>query len=266
MFMDVYSWNKEFYCFTVYCLLLRPQQGLELKNSQINFRFLKLWHCGDQRYETSGTHQTIAEIRDPKLWHSSDHMEIRDMKLWHSSDHSGDQSYETLALLRPRGDQRFETLALLRPRGDQRSETLVLLRPRGDQRFETLALLRPCEEQTPWSFFWSQELLINPIVSEGAISIFWHRSIVLNIAVLQSLYVAVVAEWLRRLTRNQIPSGSAGSNPADCGTPFICGQEIKRLHTATFRSLRRAVWHSLASQLRVSWSHVISIPSPLSQD
>jgi hypothetical protein len=27
---------------------------------------------------------------------------------------------------------------------------------------------------------------------------------------------AVVAEWLRRLTRNQIPFGSAGSNPADC--------------------------------------------------
>ena len=27
---------------------------------------------------------------------------------------------------------------------------------------------------------------------------------------------ADVAEWLRRLTRNQIPSGSAGSNPADC--------------------------------------------------
>ncbi len=27
---------------------------------------------------------------------------------------------------------------------------------------------------------------------------------------------AVVAEWLRRLTRNQIPYGSAGSNPADC--------------------------------------------------
>ena len=24
---------------------------------------------------------------------------------------------------------------------------------------------------------------------------------------------AVVAEWLRRLTRNQIPSGSVGSNP-----------------------------------------------------
>jgi hypothetical protein len=27
---------------------------------------------------------------------------------------------------------------------------------------------------------------------------------------------AVVAEWLRRLTRNQIPSESASSNPADC--------------------------------------------------
>ena len=27
---------------------------------------------------------------------------------------------------------------------------------------------------------------------------------------------ADVAEWLRRLTRNQIPSGSVGSNPAVC--------------------------------------------------
>lgn len=27
---------------------------------------------------------------------------------------------------------------------------------------------------------------------------------------------AVVAEWLRRLTRNQIPSGSVGSSPTDC--------------------------------------------------
>ena len=31
---------------------------------------------------------------------------------------------------------------------------------------------------------------------------------------------AVVAEWLRRLTRNQIPSGSVGSNPTDCETLF----------------------------------------------
>ena len=31
-----------------------------------------------------------------------------------------------------------------------------------------------------------------------------------------ALPCAVVAEWLRRLTRNQIPSGSVGSNPTDC--------------------------------------------------
>ena len=30
-----------------------------------------------------------------------------------------------------------------------------------------------------------------------------------------------MAEWLRRLTRNQIPSGSAGSSPADCETDFF---------------------------------------------
>ena len=29
---------------------------------------------------------------------------------------------------------------------------------------------------------------------------------------------AVVAEWLRRLTRNQFPSGSVGSNPTNCDT------------------------------------------------
>ena len=29
-------------------------------------------------------------------------------------------------------------------------------------------------------------------------------------------HVAVLAEWLRRLTRNQIPSGSVGSSPTDC--------------------------------------------------
>ena len=33
---------------------------------------------------------------------------------------------------------------------------------------------------------------------------------------LQCSSAAVVAEWLRRLTRNQIPSGSVGSSPTDC--------------------------------------------------
>lgn len=32
---------------------------------------------------------------------------------------------------------------------------------------------------------------------------------------------ATVAEWLRRLTRNQIPYGSAGSNPAGCDIWFF---------------------------------------------
>ena len=38
---------------------------------------------------------------------------------------------------------------------------------------------------------------------------------------------AVVAERLRRLTRNQFPSGSAGSNPADCGHFFWSEENIK---------------------------------------
>ena len=32
---------------------------------------------------------------------------------------------------------------------------------------------------------------------------------------------AVVAEWLRRLTRNQLGSARAGSNPADCEFLFV---------------------------------------------
>jgi hypothetical protein len=32
---------------------------------------------------------------------------------------------------------------------------------------------------------------------------------------------AVVAEWLRRLARNQFPSGSVGSNPTNCGSSFF---------------------------------------------
>ena len=41
---------------------------------------------------------------------------------------------------------------------------------------------------------------------------------------------AVVAEWLRRLTRNQIPSGSVGSNPTDCEYPpfFLTGLKCQR--------------------------------------
>ena len=35
-----------------------------------------------------------------------------------------------------------------------------------------------------------------------------------------------MAEWLRRLTRNQIPSGSVGSNPTDCERDFLLKYRI----------------------------------------
>ena len=41
------------------------------------------------------------------------------------------------------------------------------------------------------------------------------------------MWEADVAEWLRRLTRNQIPSGSVGSSPTDC--------EKKQFFLAFFR-------------------------------
>ena len=39
-----------------------------------------------------------------------------------------------------------------------------------------------------------------------------------------SVSSAVMAERLRRLTRNQIPSGSVGSNPTDCEFVFTIGR------------------------------------------
>ena len=48
---------------------------------------------------------------------------------------------------------------------------------------------------------------------------------------LQCSSAAVVAEWLRRLTRNQFPSGSVGSNPTDCENilcwPGIVGSVVE---------------------------------------
>ena len=52
-----------------------------------------------------------------------------------------------------------------------------------------------------FSFFWWKERILCLKLSELCTYI---------------IKVAVVAEWLRRLTRNQFPSGSAGSSPADC--------------------------------------------------
>ena len=37
-----------------------------------------------------------------------------------------------------------------------------------------------------------------------------------HLSYVEFLFTAVMAEWLRRLTRNQMGSSRAGSNPADC--------------------------------------------------
>ncbi len=48
---------------------------------------------------------------------------------------------------------------------------------------------------------------------------------------------AVVAEWLRRLTRNQIPSGSVGSNPTDCETFYSFHIPLK--YVSEFKATKR---------------------------
>ena len=44
---------------------------------------------------------------------------------------------------------------------------------------------------------------------------------------MQNFQSAVVAEWLRRLTRNQMGYARAGSNPAACGNFFWIKFEIE---------------------------------------
>ena len=45
---------------------------------------------------------------------------------------------------------------------------------------------------------------------------------------LNCIYGAVVAEWLRRLTRNQMGFPRAGSNPAGCERVLFLGKVIKQ--------------------------------------
>ena len=57
-------------------------------------------------------------------------------------------------------------------------------------------------------------------------------------------YTAVVAEWLRRLTRNQFPSGSVGSNPTDCENFFVCvNYDIWKMLSATVSNSTFAIQH-----------------------
>ena len=59
-----------------------------------------------------------------------------------------------------------------------------------------------------------------------------------------TLHTAVVAEWLRRLTRNQFPSGSVGSNPTDCENFFVCvNYDIWKMLSATVSNSTFAIQH-----------------------
>ena len=50
-----------------------------------------------------------------------------------------------------------------------------------------------------------------------------------------------MAEWLRRLTRNQIPSGSVGSNPTDCEKLFHLLFVLERMNCPSVLSV--VSWH-----------------------
>ena len=56
-----------------------------------------------------------------------------------------------------------------------------------------------------------------------------------------------MAEWLRRLTRNQIPSGSVGSNPTDCVQLIFALQHCS--HSKVKRSTR--ILNTLVKQSNV---------------
>ena len=61
-----------------------------------------------------------------------------------------------------------------------------------------------------------------------------------------------MAEWLRRLTRNQFPSGSVGSNPTNCEFKLFC---YNRLHHNALTSTQH---HQFLDSLvvRISACHV----------
>ena len=64
-----------------------------------------------------------------------------------------------------------------------------------------------------------------------------------------------MAEWLRRLTRNQIPSGSVGSNPTGRGSHFpefffsYCDFHRGRLFCSSFYDYRMWKFLMMCSQV-----------------
>ena len=73
---------------------------------------------------------------------------------------------------------------------------------------------------------------------------------------LQCSSAAVVAEWLRRLTRNQFPSGSVGSNPTNCVKDFL--DDIDESQLSILPVLSLASSHRFLDSLvvRISACHV----------
>ena len=73
--------------------------------------------------------------------------------------------------------------------------------------------------------FWARNRIPLLTLVHGAFHIIvLHSSTVNFFCDILKVNQADVAEWLRRLTRNQFPSGSVGSNPTICaafGTSFV---------------------------------------------
>jgi hypothetical protein len=71
---------------------------------------------------------------------------------------------------------------------------------------------------------------------------------------------AVVAEWLRRLTRNQIPSGSVGSSPTDREIGFFfAGFNFKRWFSSIYlnlQTLKSSKKNQLICGFLLSFCHV----------
>ena len=70
---------------------------------------------------------------------------------------------------------------------------------------------------------------------------------------LPCVVAAVVAEWLRRLTRNQIPSGSVGSNPTDCEISFFQSAQFNFLELCCLTYFNLSFLHLFNLYEFTSW-------------
>jgi hypothetical protein len=73
------------------------------------------------------------------------------------------------------------------------------------------------------------------------------KSEILNL-VRRELLCADVAEWLRRLTRNQFPSGSVGSNPTICVDLVFQVQQYQYVCNFIFFSFKILTLHDAMSR------------------